>query len=86
MAARTGDGESSGFTNQRTNFENKFWLEGPSFLKDGESAWPTTLPSKDVQKSDHVKGDQPRRHMQLRSMNLLALILHTSQASNVYIV
>jgi hypothetical protein len=32
--------------------ENKFWMEGPSFLKDGESAWPTTPPSKDVQKSD----------------------------------
>jgi hypothetical protein len=28
--------------------ENKFWMEGPSFLKDGESAWPTTPPSKDV--------------------------------------
>ncbi|CAB3979755.1 E3 ubiquitin- ligase DZIP3 [Paramuricea clavata] len=33
-----------------------------------------------------VKGDQPRRNMQLKTMNLLALILHTSQASNVYIV
>ncbi|CAB4039301.1 Hypothetical predicted protein, partial [Paramuricea clavata] len=33
-----------------------------------------------------VKGDQPRRHMQLRTMNILALILHTSQVSNVYIV
>jgi hypothetical protein len=32
--------------------ENKFWMEGPSFLKDGGNAWPTTPPSKDVQKSD----------------------------------
>ena len=32
--------------------ENKFWMEGPSFQKDGENAWPNTPPSKDVQKSD----------------------------------
>ena len=35
--------------------ENKFWMEGPSFLKDGESAWPTTPPCKDVQKSDQFE-------------------------------
>ena len=31
--------------------ENRFWMEGPSFLKEDETTWPSK-PSKEVDKSD----------------------------------